>query len=87
MYTLLTALIILLGRLRKRVARNWDFRLERDQPLARDKNLRSETDKPYVYNRLECCDCGLTHGLYIDAKGFLRTIPWRPGSYRYRLRG
>lgn len=101
LYTLLTSLIIALAKLRKRVARNWDFRLERDEPLIKVKNLDIQNyrvldgagrvigmspELPYVQNRLECCDCGLTHGLYIDEKGFLRTVPWRPGVYHYKMR-
>jgi len=89
-YTLLTTLIILLAKLRKHSGVKWDFRMERDQPLVKAKNLDilnyKEGEQPHNQNRLECCDCGLTHGLYIDGKGFLRAVPWRPGNYSYKLR-
>ena len=89
-YTALTSIIIVLMRVRKRVGRNWEFRTERDSRLVRAKNLdvrnyESAVAQPYIYNQLECCDCGLTHGLYVDEEGFLRTVPWRP-RYRYKLR-
>lgn len=86
-YQGLTELIQRINEFRKKYGKDWDFRLERDQRLVRAKNLDirnySRDEKPYVQNRLECCDCGLTHGLYIDEKGFLRTIPWRPEDYKY----
>jgi len=90
LYTIITALIILLAKFRKLMGSQWDFRLQRDSPFVRAKNLDirnyNKDGKPYIQNRLECCDCGLTHGLYIDDRGFLRTIPWRPGKYNYKFR-
>lgn len=86
-YEGVTALIRRANEFRKLVGRDWVFRGERDQPLVKAKNLDIVNYKPgeypHVQNRLECCDCGLTHGLYIDEKGFLRTIPWRPRDFRY----
>ena len=87
-YTVLTALIILLAKLRRRV-RWWRFREDRDLPLVKIKSLaRRQVGSGFTYyTQLECCDCGLTHGLYVDEEGFVRTVPRRPRGYGYKLRG
>ena len=88
-YEGLTEVIKRMNEFRKKFGSNWVFRGERDQPLVKAKNLDIRNYKPgeypHVQNRLKCCDCGLTHGLYIDEKGFLRTIPWRPRDYKYSV--
>lgn len=74
-YTALTAIICVLGRLRKRAGPPLTMRWDRTLP----------TDPEWQPGEmaLQCCDCGLTHYLVMTHSA----TPERPKKYRYQLRG
>lgn len=82
-YKILTTLIILISKLRKRCV-----------PLG-DMVLRKERDEHnlmagYWISKgrgilIECCDCGLSHRFFEDSKG-THALPERPKGYNYKLR-
>lgn len=81
LYKLLTTIIILLAKLRKRCVHDWVLRKERDE-----HNLIPN----YSFSKgrgliIECCDCGLGHQFYEDEKG-IHCIPERPRDYDYKWR-
>lgn len=82
LYKLLTALIILLARLRYRLAdHRWEFRKDRDE-----RNLIAG----YWVSKargiiIECCDCGLSHRFFETERG-THCWPERPPGYDYKLR-
>jgi len=73
-YTLLTSIIILVGKVRKRLCR-------------RDEHVRGDRTSPWPPNDADtllttCCDCGLTHFFVCGRSGTVS----RPLRYAYRLR-
>lgn len=72
-YTFLTGLIILLGKLRDRFHKTRFVRFDRTLPLVKEH-------RPYLY--ISCCDCGLTHFFIPDHSG----TPLRPQNYQYKFR-
>ena len=84
-YKLLTLLIILLGRLRFRVAGGryaaWELRKDRDEENLMPGMWFSKARGIL----LECCDCGLSHRLFESDRGS-HAWPERPKDYDYKWR-
>jgi hypothetical protein len=74
LYTILTSLIILIGRVRDRLCRPMSLRYDRTLPCPPEWG-------PQVLF-FTCCDCGLTHFFVPGHSG----TPRRPASYEYELR-
>lgn len=88
-YEIITQLIIFLSRLRywylKKFGGIHAFTIRKDKDeinLIRNHNF----DHEGFY--LACCDCDLTHNLFLDKqdKSILHCIPQRPRDYKYKLR-
>lgn len=76
-YTILTTLIIILGKLRDRIP----------SPKSGGMHLRYDRCIPYPKDfngnlYMSCCDCGLVHFFIPDHSG----TPVRPRRYAYRFR-
>jgi len=83
MYKLITLLIILLAKLRCRVANSvgWELRSDRDE-----QNLMLQMWFSKARGiLLECCDCGLSRRLFESDKGS-HAWPERPKGYDYKWR-
>ncbi len=83
MYKLITLLIILLAKLRCRVANSvgWELRSDRDEQNLMPQMWFSKARGIL----LECCDCGLSHRLFESEKGS-HAWPERPKGYDYKWR-
>lgn len=89
-YEFLTWLIIQLGSIRHRYIKKFygqrgffGFvnRYDRDERNL-IKNHRLSKHGFYLI----CCDCGLTHHLFLDENNWLHLIPERPKDYKYKWR-
>lgn len=85
LYSILTAVIILLGRLRFRIAGgrygSWELRKDRDEQNLMPQMWFSKGNGIL----LECCDCGLSHKLFESPRGS-HAWPERPKGYGYKWR-
>lgn len=83
MYKGLTLLIILLAKLRCRVAKSigWELRKDRDEQNLMPQMWFSKARGIL----LECCDCSLSHRLFESDKGS-HAWPERPKGYDYKWR-
>lgn len=92
-YKALTLLIIILGRLRARIASGIWMGLVKDSPLIKDDITADELEDRGVL--IICCDCGLEHRLFRHKvlspfrereKDLLKAWPLRPVRYDYSCR-
>ena len=87
-YRVLTLCIIVIGRIRARIAPREVLRFDRTLPWGDPQKgtlnvLRANIDCPErVGLYLQCCDCGLRHFMVAGHSG----TPVRPAEYDYRLR-
>jgi len=92
-YKILTFLIIVLGKIRRRVA-GYKMELVKDSPLmAEDMAFEQLEDRGFL---IRCCDCGLEHRLFRHRvlspfperqSDVLKAWPLRAIGYDYSWRG
>lgn len=92
-YKLLTFLIIILGRLRERVAGNKMHLIKNSPLMAEDMAFEQLEDRGFL---IICCDCGLSHRIFRHRhlspyperqKDVLKAWPLRAMGYDYSWRG
>jgi hypothetical protein len=95
-YTALTAIIILLAKLRKWLGRKlggkyaFVTRRDRDKQNIMPGAFNDMMASNYAEWRgvfIACCDCDLEHKFYFDKDGNLHGLPVRPNRYKYKCRG
>ena len=81
-YQVITAAIILLSMIRRKVAgREWELRKDRDELNLIAGYWVSKASGILI----ECCDCGLAHRFWEDERG-THCWPERPAGYKYTWR-